>query len=209
MNKVYEFDAVIKKVPDINGAYVEIPFDVKEEFGKSRVLVHAAFDGVPYNGQVVKMGTPCHIIGIRKDIRESIKKQPGDSVHVTITERENDSPGYVNVDEYINGFDGEVRERLEKIRELILSCSPDIVEKISYAMPAYTLNGNLVYFAAAKNHIGLYPTAIGIETFANRLTEYKHSKGAIQFPNNKPMPYDFIREIVLSRIKDNTIQEGK
>ncbi len=87
MNKIFEFDAKIKKVPDKDGAYVEIPFDVKEVFGKGRVPVHATFDGEKYDGQVVKMGTPCHIIGIRKDIRKQIGKQPGDMIHVTIQER--------------------------------------------------------------------------------------------------------------------------
>jgi hypothetical protein len=86
--KLYTFTAVIKKVPDIDGAYVEIPFDVKAEFGKGRVLVHATFDGVAYDGQVVRMGTPCHIIGLRKDIRAKINKQPGDVVQVTIQERQ-------------------------------------------------------------------------------------------------------------------------
>jgi hypothetical protein len=84
----YEFDAVIRKKPDMDAAYVEIPFDVKKEFGKGRVLVHALFDGEPYDGQVVKMGTPCHIIGLRKDIRARIGKQAGDMVHVTLWERE-------------------------------------------------------------------------------------------------------------------------
>jgi len=85
--KVYAFEAVIKKVPDLDGAYVEIPFDVKEEFGAGRVPVRATFDGEPYDGSVVKMGTPCHIIGIRKDIRAKIGKQPGDSVKVTLEQR--------------------------------------------------------------------------------------------------------------------------
>ena len=87
MKKVYEFDAVILKVPDIDGAYIEFPYDVKEEFGKGRVKVYATFDGEPYVGSLVRMGTPCHIIGIRKDIRAKINKQPGDIVHVTIRER--------------------------------------------------------------------------------------------------------------------------
>lgn len=86
--KIYEFDAEIKKVPDMNGAYIEFPYDVREEFGKGRVKVHAEFDGEPYDGSLVRMKTPCHIIGIRKDIREKIDKQPGDSVHVKICERE-------------------------------------------------------------------------------------------------------------------------
>lgn len=88
MNKVYKFIAVIKKAPDIDGAYVEIPFDVKKEFGKERVPVIATFDGLKYIGSIVKMGTPCHIIGIRKDIRSTINKQPGDTVKVTIKERD-------------------------------------------------------------------------------------------------------------------------
>lgn len=85
--KIYEFEAEIKKVPDIDGAYIEIPLDVKAEFGKGRVPVHATFDGEQYDGSVVRMGTPCHIIGIRKDIRAKIGKQPGDTVKVTIRER--------------------------------------------------------------------------------------------------------------------------
>jgi len=85
--KQFEFTAVIQKVPDLDGAYVEIPFDVKEVYGKGRVKVHATFDGEPYDGSLVKMGTPCHIIGIRKDIRAKINKQPGDTIRVTISER--------------------------------------------------------------------------------------------------------------------------
>lgn len=87
MSKLYEFRAEIKKVPDINGAYIEIPFDVKAEFGKGRVPVTATFDGVEYQGSLVRMKTPCHIIGIRKDIREQIGKQPGDTIDVTLKER--------------------------------------------------------------------------------------------------------------------------
>jgi len=84
----YEFDAEIKKVPDLDGAYVEFPFDVGALFGKGRVAVAATFDGEPYDGSLVRMQTPCHIIGIRKNIRSKIGKQPGDIIHVTIRERE-------------------------------------------------------------------------------------------------------------------------
>jgi len=87
MSKEFEFDAIIIKTPDMDAAYIEIPFDVKAAFGKARVPVHASFEGEPYDGQLVRMGTPCHIIGIRKDIRAKIGKQAGDSVHVTLTER--------------------------------------------------------------------------------------------------------------------------
>lgn len=85
--KLYEFDAIILKVPDIDGAYVEFPYDVRKEFGKGRVKVYATFDGVPYEGSLVRMKTPGHIIGIRKDIRAKIGKQPGSEIHVTIQER--------------------------------------------------------------------------------------------------------------------------
>ncbi len=83
----YEFEAVIQKVPDLDGAYVEFPYDVRDEFGKGRVKVHATFDGYGYDGSLVRMGTQCHIIGIRKDIRAAIGKQPGDTIAVTIRER--------------------------------------------------------------------------------------------------------------------------
>lgn len=85
--KVYRFEAVIRKVPDIDGAYIEFPYDVRAEFGKGRVKVHATFDGEPYEGSLVRMKTPGHIIGLRQNIRKKIGKQPGDSVTVTIEER--------------------------------------------------------------------------------------------------------------------------
>lgn len=87
MDKIYTFYAQIRKVSNMNAAYIEIPFDVKQEFGKGRVAVQATFDGVPYDGQLIRMGPPCHIIGIRKDIRSKIGKQPGDIIHVTLRER--------------------------------------------------------------------------------------------------------------------------
>ena len=85
--KIYEFDAVIKKEPDIDGAYIEFPYDVRKEFGKGRVKVNAEFDGVFYQGSLVRMKIVNHIIGIRKDIRAAIGKQSGDTVHVKISER--------------------------------------------------------------------------------------------------------------------------
>lgn len=92
-HKMYEFEAVIQKVPDIDGAYVEFPYDVKSEFGKGRVKVHATFDGEPYDGSIVNMGVKnadgsvCYIVGVRKDIRAKIGKQAGDAVKVVIKER--------------------------------------------------------------------------------------------------------------------------
>ncbi len=82
------FDAVIIKADDMDAAYVEVPYDIYELFGRKRLKVHASFDGEPYDGLVLKMGTPCWVIGIRKDIRKKINKQPGDKVHVTLATRE-------------------------------------------------------------------------------------------------------------------------
>ena len=85
---LYEFDAIIIQNEDMDAAYVEVPFDIKALFGKGRLAVHATFDSVPYDGQIVKMGTPCFIIGVRKDIRKKIGKSFGDRVHVTFRERQ-------------------------------------------------------------------------------------------------------------------------
>lgn len=88
--KKYEFNAIIYKVPDMDGAYVKFPYDIRKEFGKGRVKVHASFDGVKYDGSIVNMGVRnedgsiCYIIGLRKEIRAQIGKQPGDSVCVTV-----------------------------------------------------------------------------------------------------------------------------
>jgi len=93
MNKVYKFEAVIQKVSDQDGAYIPVPFNIKDEFGKGRVFVHVTFDGEPYDGSIVNMGVKnpdgsiCYIIGIRKDIRARIGKQPGDKIKVTVQER--------------------------------------------------------------------------------------------------------------------------
>lgn len=86
--KKYEFDAIIQKVEDMDAAYIEFPYDARKEFGKGRVKVRASFDGVVYEGSLVKMKTECHIIGIKKEIRSIIHKQAGDSVHVCLYERE-------------------------------------------------------------------------------------------------------------------------
>jgi hypothetical protein len=93
-DKTYEYEAVIEKVHDQDGAYVIFPYDIRAEFGKGRVKVHATFDGEPYDGSVVNMGVKnadgsiCYIIGVRKDIRAKIGKQPGDSVQVMIRKRD-------------------------------------------------------------------------------------------------------------------------
>lgn len=205
MKKEMEFDAVLIKNPDMDAAYIEIPFDVKQVFGKSRVLVHATFDGEPYDGQVVRMGTPCHVIGVRKDIRAKLGKQPGDMVHVTLAEREKPAPAFSTVEEYIAGYSGEVRLRMETLRRMILESSPKITEKISWGMATFVLNGNLVHFSGEKRHLGFHPSPSAINAFQDRLDGYQYSKGTIQLPYDKPMPYGLLQEIVMFRIRE---QEG-
>ena len=208
--KTYAFDAVIEKAPDQNGAYVSVPYDIKMEFGKGRVKIHASFDGEPYDGSAVNMGiknpdgTLCYVIGIRKDIREKIGKQPGDTVHVILEERDAEPLPYSTVEEYIARYEGEVKDRMEQLRALILNCSPNITEKIAWGMPTFVLHGNLVHFAAGKNHIGFYPGKSGVAYFISESVAFKHSKGAVQLPNRKPIPYDLIRKVVMFCVRENT-----
>lgn len=95
--KVYTFQTVIEPVPEKGGAYIRFPYDVRKEFGKGRVKVHATFDGIPYDGSIVNMGvknedgTVCYILGVRKEIREKMNKQPGDVIQVTVAEAETGS----------------------------------------------------------------------------------------------------------------------
>ena len=109
----------------------------------------------------------------------------------------------VNIEEYIGAFPNDVQEILEKIRIAIQKAAPDAKEKISYSMPAFEQNGIVVYFAAFKNHIGLYALPSGHEAFQEELSQYKSGKGSVQFPFNKPMPYDLITKIVKFRVKEN------
>ncbi len=111
--------------------------------------------------------------------------------------------GSQTIDEYIAGFAPDVREKLQKIRETIRKAAPGAEEKIAYRMPAFTLNGNLVYFAAFKNHIGFYPIPSGIARFEKELAPYKKAKGSIQFPLDRPIPYALITRIVKFRAKEN------
>lgn len=107
------------------------------------------------------------------------------------------------VESYISSFSPEIQEILEKVRATIKEAAPDARERISYKMPAFLLNGALVYYAAYKRHVGFYPTASGIEAFKDELSEYKSAKGSIQFPIEKPIPYELISKIVKFRVGEN------
>lgn len=110
---------------------------------------------------------------------------------------------FSTIDEYIDTFPESTRKILQEVRATIRAAAPQAEEKISYQMPTFFLNGNLVHFAAFKNHIGFYPAPQGIEEFKDELSQYKGAKGSVQFPIDKPMPLDLIRRIVLFRVEGN------
>jgi uncharacterized protein YdhG (YjbR/CyaY superfamily) len=115
-----------------------------------------------------------------------------------------DSTTPKTIDNYIAGFPKDVQEILEKIRLTIRKAAPDAEETISYQIPTFTLKGKyLVYFAAYKKHIGLYPAPRGSEKFKQELSGYEGGKGTIRFPFDKPIPFDLISRIVKFRVKEN------
>jgi uncharacterized protein YdhG (YjbR/CyaY superfamily) len=108
------------------------------------------------------------------------------------------------IDEYIKTFPEHIRDILEKMRQTIKKAAPGAVEAISYQMPTFKLNGkNLVHFAAFKNHIGFYPQPSGTAAFQKELSPYKAGKGSIQFPLDKPVPFDLVKKIVVFRVREN------
>jgi uncharacterized protein YdhG (YjbR/CyaY superfamily) len=113
-----------------------------------------------------------------------------------------------NTDDYIASFSADVQVLLQQMRSAIKQAAPDAEEIISYSMPAFRLNGMLVWFAAHTSHIGLYPRGSGIEEFAVPLKGYKVSKGTIQFPLDKPLPVDLISRIVQFRVEEN-LRKGR
>lgn len=108
-----------------------------------------------------------------------------------------------SVDEYIGTFPKEVQKILKGLRQAVRAAAPGAEEKISYQMPSFWLKGIVVYFAAFKNHIGFYPTAVGVQAFKKELSVYKGAKGSVQFPLDKPLPLTLISKIVKFRVREN------
>jgi uncharacterized protein YdhG (YjbR/CyaY superfamily) len=108
-----------------------------------------------------------------------------------------------DIDSYIGGFPQDVQVILQELRAAIKEAAPQAEETISYQIPTFRLKGNLVHFAAYKNHIGFYPTSSGIEKFKNELSAYKLARGTVRFPLDRPLPLDLIRKIVRFRVKEN------
>ena len=110
---------------------------------------------------------------------------------------------YPSVDQYILAYPEEIQEILAKIRSVIRKKAPDALESISYGMPAYKLRGKpLVYFGAFRTHIGFFATPSGHMEFAEEFSKYKHGKGSVQFPLNKPIPYKLIEQVVEFRVHE-------
>ena len=116
---------------------------------------------------------------------------------------------FTTIDEYIKTFPKDIQKILETVRQTIKKTAPGADEAISYQIPTFKLNGNLVHFAAFKNHIGFYPGSKAIKDFQKDLTKYKSSKGAVQFTIDKPMPLSLIQKIVKHRVKENSIKTIK
>ena len=170
--------------------------------------MNATFDGIPYRGQVVKMGTPCYIIGVTKQIRKQIGKNFGDIVEVVLQERDREKiPMWKcpkcgrefkkkgqshycgekpkTIDEYILSQDEDKQEDLRYIRQILHSALPEAEERISWSMPTYWKGHNIVHFAASKKHIGLYPGPAAVAQFSKELQGYKTDKGTIRIPYGK------------------------
>lgn len=110
---------------------------------------------------------------------------------------------FKTMDEYINAFPEDIQRILKELRQTIKEVAPEAEETINYQIPTFTLNGNLVHFAAFEHHIGFYPTPSGMEAFKNELSAYKGAKGSVQFPIDEPLPLPLIRRIVEYRVKEN------
>ena len=116
---------------------------------------------------------------------------------------------YKSIDEYIRTFPDDVQKKLTEIRNTVKQEAPTATEKISYQMPTFYLNGNLVYFAAYSKHIGLYPTPSGTEAFKKELSKFKTGKGSVQFPLEEPLPIQLIKKIVRFRVEENKKKKKK
>lgn len=111
---------------------------------------------------------------------------------------------FQDIDSYIEQFDPAVREKLQSLRSAIREEAPEAKEAISYGMPTFKFHGNLIHFAAYRNHIGFYPAPSGINAFKEALSDYECSKGAIRFPMDRPLPLTLVRQIVQFRVRENS-----
>lgn len=116
---------------------------------------------------------------------------------------QSDSNQITSIDEYISVYPEDIQHLLEQMRKTIGAAAPEATEAISYGLPTFKLNGNLVHFGAFKHHIGFYPAPSGITAFQAELVPYQVSKGAIRFPVDQPLPLDLVKNIVEFRVREN------
>lgn len=135
-----------------------------------------------------------------------LKQTTGIKYPTKIKQMEN---SFITIDDYINSFPKDIQGLLEQIRLTIKNAAPEAIETINYKMPTFQFNGNLVHFAAYKQHIGFYPAPSGIEAFRKDLSEYRWAKGSVQFPLDKPIPLDLIAEIVKFRVMENSKKNNR
>jgi uncharacterized protein YdhG (YjbR/CyaY superfamily) len=114
-----------------------------------------------------------------------------------------DKNSFNTIDEYIAQFPEDVQKKLKELRKVIKAAAPEAVERISYQMPTFRLNGNLVHFAAFKNHIGFYPAPSGINAFESEISAYQSSKGTLRFALDKPLPLELVSKIVKFRVAED------
>jgi uncharacterized protein YdhG (YjbR/CyaY superfamily) len=114
---------------------------------------------------------------------------------------------FKSVDEYIKTFPSDIQNILKQVRQTIKKAAPEAEETINYQIPTFKLNGNLVHFAAFKNHIGFYPAPSGLKAFEKEISKYKSSKGSVQFPIDEPIPMALISRIVKYRVKENSLKK--
>jgi len=126
-----------------------------------------------------------------------------------VNRMDGDKKQFKTIDEYIKTFPEDVQAILQKVRQTIRKAAPQAEEAISYQMPTFKLNGrNLVHFAGYKHHVGFYPVPSGIDAFERELSRYRQGKGSVQFPLDRPVPYDLVRKIVIFRMRENLARKG-
>lgn len=128
---------------------------------------------------------------------------------LTLVVRKMQMKQFGSIDSYIQNYPAEVQPILEKLRQVIKKVAPEAQEAMSYGIPTFKLNGNLVHFGAYKNHIGFYPGSEAIQVFAKDLEEYTLSKGTVQFPLNEPLPFSVIEKMVSFRVAANLAKKKK
>jgi len=120
-----------------------------------------------------------------------------------------DRPRASMIDDYIAGFPADVQAKLQALRATIRQAAPEATETISYRIPTFTLNGNLVHFAAYARHIGFYPTSSAMAAFEPELTAYKRARGSVQFPLDRPLPLDLVRRMVDFRVAESRARKPR